>query len=156
MTVLYPHRVVIPAAVYAELSNPCTPHLKARIDKLLKADEIRIRDIHVGTEAFKLYQRLTIAPGHGKAVIGKGEAAALALARDVSGIVASNNLKDISNYVLEFGLRHITTGDILHEALKRNIISLEQGERLWGNMLSKRRKLGFSSFAAFLQTKRMP
>lgn len=33
------------------------------------------------------------------------------------GIVASNNLKDIALYIDELKLKHITTGDILIEAL---------------------------------------
>ncbi|CCQ93181.1 hypothetical protein CULT_1240025 [[Clostridium] ultunense Esp] len=39
-----------------------------------------------------------------------------------NGIVASNNLKDISSYISEFELKHITTGDILIEVLEKEYI----------------------------------
>jgi len=101
-----------------------------------------------------MYYKLTSAPEIGHAIIGKGEAASIALAKCSNGIVASNNLKDISVYIEEFGLRHITTGDILVEALKSDFITEVQGNTIWASMLAKRRKLGAVSFTDYLQHKR--
>ena len=36
--------------------------------------------------------------------------------------MASNNLKDISLYISEFELKHITTGDLLIEVLEKEYI----------------------------------
>lgn len=84
-------------------------------------------------------------------VIGHGEAVSLALAKSENGIVASNNLKDISQYIEEYHLDHKTTGDILAEALTNGLITEEEGNVLWANMLNKRRKLGTNSFTDYLK-----
>ena len=154
LTTLYPGRVVIPEAVYQELSNPCTPHLKARIDILLSSQLAKLQALLVGTESYQLYREMTFAPRPGFPVIGKGEAAAIALAKEANGILASNNLRDVLGYVKLFSLRHVTTGDLLKEALDRQLITLVQGEQLWQKMLQKRRKLGYGSFADFLNARR--
>lgn len=98
------------------------------------------------------YYNLAITPPKGTRVIGKGEAAAIALAKKADGILASNNLRDIKNYVDEYGLKHTTTGDILVEALERGIITEADGNALWANMLGKRRMLPTATFSDYLTT----
>ena len=61
-------------------------------------------------------------------------------------------LKDIALYIKELGLRQITTGDILIEALEKGIITEVEGNDIWSAMLAKRRKLGAGSFTEFLRT----
>ena len=39
---LYHGRVVIPSPVYAELSNPCIPHLKRRTDLLISRNQAKL------------------------------------------------------------------------------------------------------------------
>ena len=150
---LYPGKIVIPKPVYDELSYPGIAHLKARVDTLLSAGQAQVEAISTGTETYALYYKLTVAPQDGHAVIGKGEAASIALAKTNGGIVASNNLKDISLYISEYGLSHITTGDILLEALKRGYISEDQGNTIWSSMLAKKRKLGAPSFSDYIKSK---
>lgn len=150
---LYPGRIVIPKPVYDELSYPGIAHLKARVDVLLLAGQAQLETISTDTETYEMYYKLTSAPEIGHAIIGKGEAASIALAKCSNGIVASNNLKDVSVYIEEFGLRHITTGDILVEALKNGFITEVQGNTIWASMLAKRRKLGAVTFTDYLQHK---
>lgn len=150
---LYPGRIVIPKPVYEELSYPSVDHLKKRIDALLASGMAILETISTDTETFALYYQLTNAPKAGHVIIGKGEAASIALARSNNGIVASNNLKDISIYIREFGLKHTTTGDIMVEALDRGFITEAQGTMIWNSMLAKRRKLGAASFTEYLQKK---
>lgn len=150
---LYPGKIAIPKAVYDELSYPGIAHLKARVDALLSAGQAQIMTIDSGTEAYNLYYRLTVKPEPGHIIIGKGEASSIVLAKQNDGIVASNNLKDITSYVAEMGLKHITTGDILLAALEKGYITEVQGNTIWSAMLSKRRKLGASSFTAYIQSK---
>ena len=147
---LYPGRIVIPVPVYRELSNPCIPHLKRRTDRLIHSKLATLSSLDVGTRAYSIYSEMTTSPKKGHAIIGNGEAAALALAIQCNGIIASNNLKDVKNYVAEFGLRLITTGDILKEALQQGLITEEVGNQIWSQMLSRRRKLGYASFSEFL------
>ena len=148
---LYPGRIRIPAQVYEELSSPAIRHLKARVDTLIANGDAVIERIMAGTEEYKLYRKLVSDPDPGHVIIGFGEASAIVLAKAQGGILASNNLKDVYAYVSEFGLRHKTTGDILKEALEHGLISEADGDRLWQNMLSKRRKLGYPSFSDFLE-----
>lgn len=151
LTLLYPGKVVIPKPAYDELSYPTTPHLKQRVDNLINSKQASLATINVDSETYDLYYKLTNAPEGGQKVIGPGEAASIALAKTHNGIVASNNLRDISSYIEEFGLRHITTGDILLEALEKGFITEDEGNTIWISMLAKRRKLGAASFSEYIK-----
>lgn len=147
---LYPGRVIIPAQVYAELSIPSVPQLKQRIDVMISNGDAKVESIQADTEAYRLYRKLVSKPDPGHAIIGNGEAASIALAKEKGGILASNNLRDVADYVSEFGLQHMTTGDILKEALDRGMITESTGNQLWQNMLQRRRRLGYHSFSEYL------
>ena len=54
-------------------------------------------------------------------------------------------------YVDEYNLKHVTTADILVEAFSRKLITEEQGNEIWSEMLKKRRKIGGNSFTEYLQ-----
>ena len=84
-------------------------------------------------------------------VIGKGEAAAIVMTKSSDGVLASNNLRDIQKYVDKYHLKHITTGDILVEALKKGIITETEGNAIWTNMIAKRRMLPTPTFTDFLK-----
>ena len=99
----------------------------------------------------QLYRKLVSCQDPGHLIIGRGEASAIALAKVRGGVVASNNLRDVKSYVEEFGVELITTGDILKEALNRELITEAEGNSLWQNMLRKRRKLGYASFSEYLR-----
>lgn len=151
LTQLYPGRVIIPKQVYDELSS--VPRLQGRIDTLLGRNEVELLEIEADTPAAELYAELTGSPRPGHTVIGRGEAASLALSKTFNGIVASNNLRDITQYIEEYQLQHKTTGDILVEALDAGIITEQTGNSLWSNMLRRRRWLGAPSFTDFLRQK---
>ena len=147
---LYPGRVAIPDAVYSELSNPHISHLRERVDAMISAGNARICDIQTGTAEYELYRKLTSNPSIGRMIIGRGEAAGIVLAKSRGGILASNNLRDISSYINEFSLQHVTTGDILKEALEQGLITEDAGNQLWQGMLRKRRRLGYQTSSDFL------
>ena len=153
LTKLYGGRIILPEQVYSELSHPRIPHLKRKTDKLKENGDIIIEGIEVDTEEYELYYKLTRNPDKGFKVIGKGEAAAITLAKSRGGILASNNMKDIVEYVDEYGLEHITTADILREALEKGYITEDVGNDIWSNMISKIRKLPNASFSEFLNNK---
>lgn len=148
---LYPGRIIIPAEVYSELSIPTIPHLKARVDSMLGAGSASIERIQTDSKEYRLYRKMVSDPDEGHKIIGKGEAAAIALAKERGGILASNNFKDIAGYVEEYKLEHMTTGAILKEALEAGLITEADGDQLWQSMLQKRRKLGYASFSDYLQ-----
>lgn len=151
---LYPGRVVIPRPVYNELSYPTTPHLKQRINYLINNKLADLAAIDVNSETYVLYYKLSVSPDKGDKVIGPGEAAAIALAKTCNGVVASNNLSDIGVYIKRFGLKYLTTGDILIEALEKGFITEDEGNALWASMLAKRRKLGAASFSEYIKLKK--
>ena len=152
LTSLYSGKIVIPQPVYNELSNPVTPQLKARTDTFIANGDATLKAILTDTVEHRLYNKLTNNPDEGHIIIGKGEAAALALASVSKGTVASNNLKDVAIYVSELGLRHITTGSILVEAFEESLITESDGNVIWNAMLNKKRKIGAASFTDYLNS----
>lgn len=117
---------------------------------MLNNGQAYIEAIDINTKEYELYLKMTVKPDHGKKIIGKGEAASLALAKEKNGIIASNNLKDIASYVSELGLKHYTTGDIMMLAFNKGYITEEQGNIIWSKMILKRRKLGYSTFTDYI------
>jgi len=150
LTSLYSGKIKIPQQVYNELSHPGTPQLKMRVDALISNGDAAIESILTDTPEYRLYSKLITSPDEGHIIIGKGEAAAIALASTSGGTVASNNLKDVAAYVSELGIRHNTTGDILVKALDAALITEDEGNAIWSAMLDKRRKIGAASFSDYL------
>lgn len=148
---LYPGRVVLPQQVFDELSHPSIPHIKSKVATLCASGEVTTKQILTDTAEYGLYHELAISPPKGEIIIGKGEAAALSLAKVYGGIIASNNLKDIKKYVDKYELNHVTTGDILAMALKAGFIDEETGNRIWRNMLLRRRLLPTATFSDYLK-----
>lgn len=150
---LFPGRIIIPKEVYDELSHPGVNRvkgLKEQIDAMVEAGDVTIETITVGTDTYKLYRKLTSHPDPGHRIIGRGEAASISLAKEKHGILASNNLRDISAYVAEYGLSHLTTGDIMKMAFDAGYINESQGNTIWANMIARKRKLGYASFSDYL------
>lgn len=153
LSMLFPGRIVIPKEVYDELSHPGVNRvkgLKAQVDSMLQIGDATIETITVCTDSYDLYRKLTSCPDAGHKIIGRGEAASIALAKEKHGIVASNNLRDVSAYITEYGLPHLTTGDIMKMALDAGYINEAQGNSIWANMIARKRKLGYLSFSDYL------
>lgn len=121
---------------------------------LLVQNLVAIQNLDIDSEEYGTYYQLTEAPAKGHKVIGNGEAASISLAKKYGGIVASNNLRDIQTYISEFGLKHTTTGDILVDAYNKGLITENEGNTIWANMLAKRRRLGAASFTEYLKRTR--
>lgn len=147
---LYPGKIILPKPVYDEIGK--IPHLIKRIEQMKDAGDLTVQSIAVGTDEYIEYCKLAVSPPDGEKIIGKGEAAAIVLTKSNDGILASNNLRDISHYVAEYGLRHTTTADILVEALNRGIINESDGNTIWANMLAKRRMLPVPTFSDYLKS----
>ena len=148
---LYPGRIILPKDVFAELSNPSIPHIKTKIEGLCNSGSINTKEISTGTEEYGIFHELAISPQKGFKVIGKGEAAAIALAKVNNGIVASNNLKDTKFYIEKYGLTYTTTPDILVEALRQGFIDENAGNKIWTSMLLKKRKLPTKTLTDYMK-----
>lgn len=149
---LYPCKIILPKPVFNELNTPSIPHIKRNVNELCFNGDISTKEIIVNTEEYKLYYELAISPPKGEKVIGKGEAAAIALAKIHNGIIACNNLRDISKYVEKYRLEHITTGGILVAALNEGYIDEQAGNQIWANMIGKKRMLPTDTFTEYLKT----
>ncbi len=154
ITQLYGCNVAIPTQVYKELSagRGQAKVLKYRIDIMLEKKEAFLVDMETNSPEFELYQELSSVDSGGN-YIGRGEAACIALAKERNGILASNNLKDVKKYIDKYNLKHTTTADILVDAYNRKILSYDQIEEIWSDMILKRRKLGATSFKEYLNKK---
>jgi predicted nucleic acid-binding protein len=146
---LYKSRIMLPQQVYEEVKR--VPHLLKKIDALVATKNIILSQLVTGTPEANLYVKLSsVTPGY--KFIGKGEASAIALAKYNNGILGSNNLKDIQYYIDLYELKHVTTGDILVEALSKGLITESHGNSIWVSMINKKRKLPTVSFSDFLAT----
>ena len=132
---LFSARIVIPEEVYEELSNPGVPHLKKQTDDMIEAGHATVEPIEEGTSAFFIFNKLTNLQN--KPIIGKGEGAAIAQAYTGSGILASNNLRDVKKYVEEYHLEHYTTLDILIMSEEREVLCESECESIWREMKQK-------------------
>lgn len=153
---LYPGRIVIPQMVYDELRKVNNSLFLERIDELINANQVEIWDIEVSSEAFPLYLKMTSKPDPGHKTIGKGEAAAMSLARSHQGIVASNNFRDTATYIRELNLDYTTTGDILVEAYEAGIINEQEGNEIWAKMIEANRWIGVATFSAYRESPHKP
>lgn len=141
--------------VIDELSKVSNPRFQERI-AYLKDGQAEVWDIEISSKAFPLYYKMTQRPDKGHKIIGKGEASALALAHSHNGIVASNNFRDISTYIRELKLDYTTTGDILTDAYESALITRQEGDSIWEDMLAAGRKLGAMSFSGYLESPHKP
>lgn len=151
---LYAGRIILPTQVYNEIQR--VPHLLARVDTLKNNGDISVESMEAGSEEYNDYLQMTTSPETGMRIIGRGEAAGIAMAKQRDGVLASNNLRDIRPYVEKYEISHITTGDILIEAMDAGIITEAEGNIIWSDMIRKRRMLPTTTFSEYLTSYRRP
>jgi predicted nucleic acid-binding protein len=145
------YRIIVPKEVQTELLRR-EERIICRINSLIKSKVVELYEMRVDEMAylfkFKLQQ---CAPRHKR--IGSGEAAAIALCADKRGILASNNLRDVSRQIGIQRLKHITTSRVLGQAYAIGLIDMNKAEEIWADMLSYGTYLPEKSFNAFLERK---
>jgi len=132
---MYNH-IIIPRQVYNEISKYIDRYgkhiLREKVDQLVRDKKIMVHDFIIdSSEETLMYYDLINESEMNLPVVGKGEAAAITLAHLKNGILASNNLKDVSYYVKLYKIEHITTAEILKRAQSIKIIDLKCAEELW-------------------------
>lgn len=60
--------------------------------------------MEVNSVEYDDYFKMTSHPDPGMKIIGKGEAAAIAMVKQRGGILASNNMRDIASYISKYNL----------------------------------------------------
>lgn len=145
---LYDKRIILPSQVYNELKR--VPHLVSRVDALKKNGDIIVESMEVGSMEYNDYLQMITDPEEGMRIIGRGEAAGIAMSKRRGGTLASNNLRDIKPYIEKYKIPHITTGDILIRAMEERIITQVEGDMIWSDMIRKRRMLPEATFSDYV------
>lgn len=83
----------MPTQVYNEIQR--VPHLLARADTLKNNGDLSVESMETGSKEYNDYLQMTTLPEKGMRIIGRGEAAGIAMAKHRNGTLARNNLRDI-------------------------------------------------------------
>lgn len=151
--------IVVPQAVIEELGyntrtrgllqKPIT-QLNDKKDKVHGNGNVYIRDIDPFSDMGEKYKEL-------KKGMGQGESAAISMvlyAGDETACLASNNLKDISRYVEDYGITLWTTADVLVKAEELGIITHKAAINLWGKMYEDGLYLPENTYEEYLKRKK--
>ena len=140
---LYSKQMIILEEVLEELRR--VPHLVLKVDLSIRNGHIRSEAMFADSpEALQLAKFLEIGR------YGIGEASCMAYLTQHDGILGSNNLSDVKDFCIQNKKRLLTTADVLHQAYKARQINLDEADKTWADMLSKKRKLPASSFSEYL------
>lgn len=148
---IYKNAIVIPKSVLKELRRSREEGFDEQLDNIIKSGVATVKDIDIGSEASKLYFQFTENPDDGFLQVGAGEAAAMALAITEHGILASNNLRDVGSYVRKYGIEHVTTGIIIHNAVENNLITADEASVIWADMINHGCKLGAMTYEEYVE-----
>jgi len=142
---LYSKRMVVLEEVLEELKR--VPHLASRV-------RLSIRNGHIKSEAMLADspEALQLAKLLESGRYGAGEASCMAYLTQHDGILGSNNLSDVKDFCTKNKRRLLTTADVLRQAYKTGHINLDEANKTWTKMLSKKQKLPASSFTEYLST----
>ena len=143
-------KITIPEQVYNELTDKGTPQIIKTNFNNFKKGFVEIKDIEFASQEYVTYK--SIEKGFWSktnSVCGPGESAALALAYLNNGIIASNNLQDVEEYIESLDIELITSSMILTEAFERNIVSENTANLLWKEMIKNGIKLPRYSFTKY-------
>lgn len=147
---IYPdYDICVPKQVYDEINRPikALQIIQNNLATLISNGDATVADdFEIDSPDGELYLKL-ITIGDGFYSIDSGEAAAIVLTKFNNGILASNNLRDVSFYVKQYNLEHITTVHILLKAYKDGIIDEAQGNAIWQRMIAAKRRLPYQTFS---------
>jgi len=123
------------------------PHLADRVELSVRSGHIKHVPMFADSpEALQLGKFLEA----GK--YGSGEAACMAYLTQHNGILGSNNLSDVKAFCMQNNKCLLTTADVMHQAFKAGLIGLDEADGIWGDMISKKRKLPAPSFSEYMST----
>lgn len=143
-------KIIIPEQIYSEIMAENTPAIVKTNFKNLKNRFVEIKEISFLSQEYNTYNLIKkgLWSKTGK-ICGSGESAAITLAHLNKGLVASNNLSDVGEYIESLDIELITSSMILSKAVERDIISKENANDLWKGMINKGIKLPKKSFSDY-------
>lgn len=104
------------------------------MDRLITVDKT-IAEVQFGATSgeVKEYARLTSADG---LALGRGESACMVYCRYHNDVLASSNLKDVTDYCNEHNIKYLTTVDLLFYAIQHSLMSKEEALRFIKKVVS--------------------
>ena len=130
-------KIIVPLVVAHEILNPGTPqHIKDNFNDLIKIGFVEVRGMDVNSPEHDLFNDIK----RNYKFMGDGEAAVIALTQENNGVIASNNLRDVKDYVEDYDLNLITTAFILAMAYEKQIKTKRELDQIWTNMMNNGRK----------------
>lgn len=145
ITQLYGAKIVIPGVVQRELLEYGNESMANKINNFFAFKIGEVMDIEAGSEDDKLFRQLTSRRRSDK-LIGDGEAACICLAKHYNGFIVSSNLRDVMFYVQKYNLNHLMTGDILTDAVDKNLITMDKASEIWESIKDAGRRIPDWSF----------
>lgn len=142
--------VIIPKEVYDEVIAAREEGFREQLESILKSKLAKVEEIKVFSKEGELYFKFHENPDEGFLPVGRGEAAAMALAISNDGVLVSNNLKDVMQYVRSKEISLLTTGMIIHEAIEQNVISKNEATEYWSEMIIHGCKLGAQTYEEYV------
>ena len=140
---LYSKRMIILEEVLEELNR--VPHLASKVKLSIRNGYIKRESMYADSpEALQLGKFLETGR------YGTGEAACMAYLTQHDGILGSNNLSDVKEFCIQNKKRLLTTADVMYQAYETNLVGLEEADKIWSDMISKRRKLPALSFSEYM------
>lgn len=139
----------IPKPAYDELIILCSPNLQKSLNNLINSGFVKIVNMGIFSEEYTKYTCIKNGYWDDLKIVGKGEAAALAFAIVNDGIIVSNNLNDVVVYVEKFNLTLFTSSIILALSFEEEIITMNEANNIWNQMLKNNRELPSNSFSNY-------
>lgn len=130
-------KIIVPMVVKHEILDKGTPqYVKDNFNELLSLEFVELRGMEVGSHEHELFLEIK----RDYEFMGEGEAAVIALTRENGGVIASNNLRDVKDYVEDYDLNLITTAFILAIAYEKCLKTKEELDEIWQGMINNGRK----------------
>jgi len=146
---LYEGRMYVPQIVVDEISFlERSSKYKWVYEDLLAAIQkgtFNVIEINIGDKAFDEYNRFR------KQNKGKGESAAIAIAKTMDNYTACNNLRDIRPFIDNGEINNIVTFDILYEYYINENKSIADIEKIITDMRYKKRRLPDTRFEDYVR-----
>ncbi|ACM61533.1 putative nucleic acid-binding protein [Caldicellulosiruptor bescii] len=148
---LFGNNVCIPSMVFKEIERlryTKSIFVYQNIKRKIETGEFKLVKLDPLDTLYSEFLEL-VDPAKEKPV-GNGEAAAIVLAKQYNGTLASNNLKDVLPHIQPDQPPLITTETILYLAYQRKLISFQEGQQILDEMKLRKRKLSTYSFFELL------
>ena len=130
-------KVIVPLVVAHEILDPGTPqHIRDNFNELVNLEFVEVRGMELDSPEHDLFNDIK----RNYEFMGAGEAAVIALTQENGGVIASNNLRDVKDYVDDYDLNLITTAFILAIAYEKHIKTKEELDKIWTDMINNGRK----------------